>query len=330
MLDLPFAMAPEHWLDPLIHSLNRLAPEGSFFHYEYNLRALLALILVSISCGAVGSLVVGGRMAFFSDALAHCAFASVSVGFVIFTTIILQFGWASSSTHDFWQWVTPIMLGFGMMVGFGIAYIRQRTGLASDTVIGVFFAGAIGLAAMLSGLMQSRALFRLEDFLFGNPLQVGGGDLVHLTLLALATIVLLGFTFNHLLLSGFNSSLALSRRVPIQLVSYLFIILLALVVNLCVRTVGVLLINALLVVPAATAANWARNLRQVFWLTMLLCLGSCLLGQVISWEIDLILEQQYQGKRIGMPGTIILVSVALFFVSAITGPMMRERKRAEA
>src|SRR5206468_718636 len=119
-----------------------------------------ALVLVSLSCGAVGALVVGGRMAFFSDALAHCAFASVSVGFVLFTLLIVHF----RPADEFWDWVTPIMLAFGMMVGYGIAYVRERTGLASDTVIGVFFAFAIGLAATLSKMMQSRELFRLEDF----------------------------------------------------------------------------------------------------------------------------------------------------------------------
>lgn len=313
--------APSHWLESMFQSLATHFPSGNFFHYSYNWQALSALVLVSLSCGAVGALVVGGRMAFFSDALAHCAFASVSVGFVIFTTLILGLGWAKPD--QFWNWVTPVMLGFGMLIGYLIAYVRQRTGLASDTVIGVFFAFAIGLAAMLSGIMQSRDLFRLEDFLFGNPLLVRGEDLTYLLLLALVTLLTLGFTFNHLLLSGFNSSLALSRRVPIQLVSYLFIMLLALVVNLCVRTVGVMLINALLVVPAATAANLSRNLRQVFWLTMALCLGSCLLGQAISWEADV----RYRVK-LGMPGAIILISVLGFVVSAIVGPRLRDRPRA--
>jgi zinc transport system permease protein len=328
MLDLVFAQSPEHWLEHLLRLVADRAPPDGFFSFTFNLRALLALVLISVSCGAVGSLVVGGRMAFFSDALAHCAFASVSVGFVLFTTVVMQLR-PSTQPTEFWDWVTPLMLGFGMLIGFLIAYVRQRTGLASDTVIGVFFAFAIGLAAMLSSIMQSRDLFRLEDFLFGNPLQASGEDLVHLGLLAVLTVVVLALTYNHLLLSGFNSSLARSRRVPIQAVSYLFIMLLALVVNLCARTVGALLINALLVVPAATAANVSRNLRQVFWVTMALCLGSCLLGQAISWEVGLYLER-LEGRRmqIGMPGTIVLVSVVAFMISAVLGPILRERRRA--
>jgi zinc transport system permease protein len=317
MLMLLFADTSGHWLDGLFLKLAGAAPQGSFFSYSYNLYALLALVLVSLSCGSVGSLVVGGRMAFFSDALAHCAFASVSIGFLVFTTVISRV----YPGAEFWAWVTPIMLGFGLLIGYLIAYVRERTGLASDTVIGVAFAFAIGLAALLREVMQSRDLFRLEDFLFGNPLLLRGGDLVSLTLLTAVTLTVLALTFNHLLLSSFNTSLALSRRVPTRLVSYAFIMLLALVVNLCVRTVGVLLINALLVVPAATAANLSSNLRQVFWLTMGLCLGSSLLGQAVAWEC----ENRFN-LRLGISGMIILISVAAFAVSAFVGPRLRERR----
>jgi zinc transport system permease protein len=176
---------------------------------------------------------------------------------------------------------------------------------------------------MLSKIMQSRDLFRLEDFLFGDPLLVRSEDLVALAVLTVVTAGVLALTFNHLLLSGFNSSLALSRRVPTRLVGYVFIMLLALVVNLCVRTVGVMLINALLVVPAATAAILSRNLRQVFWLTVGLCLGSSLAGLAIAWEVE-----SRTSRRLGIPGTIILVSVAAFVVVAAAAPLLRERRPA--
>ena len=100
--------------------------------------------------------------------------------------------------------------------------------------------------------------------------------------------------------------------------------LLAVVVTLSVRTVGVLLINALLVVPAATACNLARNLRQLFWLTIVLCLGSCILGQWIAWEVY---AWTNGDVRLGIPGTVILVAVALFVLSAILGPLLRRGTR---
>src|SRR5437868_11376690 len=117
------------WLDQAIEAVTRLDTGGGFFAHAFNVRALLALLLVSLSCGAVGSLVVGSRMAFFSDALAHCAFAGISVGFLIFQGLV-----ANRDPGAFWEWVTPIMVAYGCVVGLGIVYVRGRTGLASDTV----------------------------------------------------------------------------------------------------------------------------------------------------------------------------------------------------
>ncbi len=313
---LPFAAVERHWVTRAIEALCRLAPKESFFGHSLNVQATIALVLVSLTCGAVGSLVVGGRMAFFSDALAHCAFAGVSIGFLLFTFGIERV----SPGADFWDWVTPIMVAFGVLVGFGIALVRNRTGLASDTVIGVFFAGSIGLAAMLQKLIQSRQLFGLEDFLFGNLLLLRGEDLLHLALLALITGVVLYFTYNSLLLGSFNTSLALSRRVPVRVSNYLFVMLLALIVNVCLRSVGALLINALLVVPAAAAVNLSRNLRVLFWLTIGLCLVVSLLGQWAAWEM----EVRYR-TRLGVPGTIILLSVGAFLLSMVLGPWLRSR-----
>jgi zinc transport system permease protein len=373
-------LAALHWLDAVLDACTRHAPEGTFFSYGFNVRALLALICVAFCCGSVGALVVGGRMAFFSDALAHCAFAGVSIGFLIFDLLLSRprspdldrwilsvliglgvlcgagLGWMyrtgrrrdqagglvllalagalaggvvswlvldvalarPRSAAEFWHWVTPLMAGFGILIGAGIAYVRGRTGLSSDTVIGVFFAASIGLAAAIRKLIRNRNLFNLEDFLFGDPLLVSADDLVVLGLLALFTAVLLAWIFNPLLLASFNNSLALSRRVPVRLVNYLLVVLLALIVNLCLRAVGVLLINALLIVPAAAAVNLAANLRQAFWLSVGLCLSVAVAGQLLSWEVGV-----RTGVEIGTPGTVVLLSVAVFAVSMLIGPAAR-------
>jgi zinc transport system permease protein len=323
------AQADAHWLDRAINALTQLAPYGSFFSYNFNILALLALILVSLSCGAVGSLVVGSRMAFFSDALAHCAFAGVSIGFLIFNLFLIHLVPAGAEARDyFWQWVTPIMVAFGILVGYGIAAVRLRTGLASDTVIGVFFAGAIGLAAMLQKLMHRRELFDLEVFLFGDPLLVKAADLVVLAVLAVVTFALLACLYNYLLLTGFNSSLALSRRVPVRLSSYVFVMLLATVVNLCLVYVGALLISALLIVPAATALNFTRNLRQLFRWTLFLCLFVSVAGQALSWSVETAFQARGMNMRLGIPGTIILLSVLLFTLSLVIGPWLSRRPRS--
>src|SRR5262249_42710947 len=143
-----------------------------------------------------------------------------------------------------------IMVAFGALVGIGIAFVKEKTELASDTVIGVFFAGAIGFGAMLLTALKKHRTINPETFLFGSPLFVTDIQLLYLLILLVLVIALMTWRYNHLLLASFNPSLARSRRISMRINNYLFIILLALIVNLSIFTVGALLINAMLIVPA--------------------------------------------------------------------------------
>lgn len=309
------------FLENTIEKIAQQFPARSFFSYPFNIQATMAILLVSLCCGMIGSLVVGSRMAFFSDALAHCSFAGVSIGFLFFEGLVASY----RPSGEFWQWVTPIMIGFGMLVGYGIATVRAKTNLASDTVIGVFFAAAIGLAAMLRRVISSRRFFNLEDFLFGDPLVVTGDQLVFLALLVVLVAIILFFIYNQLLLSSFNHSLALSRRVPTELIHIFFVMLLAIVVNLCLIAVGALLINALLIVPAATAMNISRNLRQFFWYTLLLTVGLSMLGLFLHHEVDV-----RSGVDLGTSGIIILLNVAGFILSVLLASIWQRQSGSES
>jgi zinc transport system permease protein len=308
----------DSWLDEQIASLCGLFPEQSFLWYEFNLKGLLAVVLVSLVCGAVGSLVVGNRMAFFSDALAHCAFAGVALG-------LLMGVFTGAEGEDAYQlWITLVMVGFGVAVGLAIAFVRETTGQASDTVIGVFFAGAIGLGAIFLKAGSGRRYMPAEQFLFGNLLTIQASDLLVLLVLAAVTAGVLARLYNGLTLSSFNPSLALSRRVRVRLCNYVFIVLLALIVNLCLKVVGALLINALLIVPAATAALICRNMRQMFWGTVGLCLLAGVGGFVLSWDLRIPIVGQRDWVRPGESGTIVLLSVLLFFLTLLLSTTHRK------
>ena len=309
-----------NWLDRGIHTFTEWFPAGTFFNWDFNVRATLAVLLVSLACGAVGSLVVGNRMAFFSDALADCAFAGVALGFLI----ALAAGVRDAS--EFSHWVTPIMVVFGIAIGLLIAYVRETTSLANDTVIGVFFAGAIGLAAILLPFVSRRRYFNPENFLFGDPTTVSSTDILSLFVLVVVTAVILGAQYNQLVFTSFNPSLARSRKVRVQWCNVSFIVLLAMIVNLCLQIVGVLLINAMLVVPAATAANLCRNMRQLFWCSVLLCLFVGAAGLGLSWTIT-VADSARGGSRIsfGIGGVMVVLSVLLFFTSMLVGPWLRRR-----
>jgi zinc transport system permease protein len=291
------------WLDHAINAFCLLFPDGSFFRFDFNIRSLLAVVLVSLICGAVGSMVVGNRMAFFSDALAHCAFAGVGLGLL---SGYLSGAGKSGAFHD---WGVPLItVAFGICVGLAIAFVRDKTALASDTVIGVFFAGALGLGAVILKELSHIGYFTsLEGLVFGDIITVRSHDLFVLLLLGMVTAVVLGLLYNQLVFTSFNPSLARSRRIRVRLCSYLFIVLLALIVNLCLKIVGALLINALLIVPAATAGNLARNMRQLFWGTTAICLFVGVGGLWLSWDV----------ARAGSGGSIVVLSVVLFFGSMV-------------
>lgn len=313
----------EEQLNQVFNAIARLFPADSYLYYSFNVKGLLAVVLVSLICGAVGSLVVGNRMAFYSDALAHCALAGIALG------ILLALLAGIRDHKEFQHWIVPIMVIFGVLIGLAIAFVRETTNLTSDTVIGVFFAGAMGFGAMLLKAQagSSRAVANPESLLFGEVLSVTPLDLLYLIALGVLTLALLGGMYNQLVFASFSPSLAMSRRVPVRLCNYCFVILLALVVNLCVKVVGVLLINAMLVVPAATAANISRNMRQMFWFTILLCLLAGTVGHYVSDRIEIPLARG-EPLQFGPAGTIVMLSVLLFFGSMIVGPLLRGRQAA--
>src|SRR4051812_20730224 len=180
------------WLDDLILTLCRQFPEGTYLGSPFSVIGLIAIVLVGLVCGAVGSMVVGNRMAFFSDALAHCAFAGVGLGLLVG---FLADARRSGAFHD---WGVPLItVAFGVAVGLAIAYVRDKTALASDTVIGVFFAGALGLGAVvLKELSRIGYFTTLEGLVFGDIVTVRSHDLLVLLLLGVVTAVVLGLLYN--------------------------------------------------------------------------------------------------------------------------------------
>jgi zinc transport system permease protein len=309
---------PAEWLDQAIDLIRQLPiwPADTFATYHDNLRALVATLIVCFICGAMGSLVVGNRMAFFSDALAHCAFAGVGLGLLLCLV-------TNTADDMVRQTITLIMVGFGILIGLLIAFVRDQTELASDTVIGVFYAAAVGIGAVITRIVSSgnRRFFSVEDFIFGNPIFVQSWEVVLLLGLAVGTAVFLCLMFNWMVLSSANPSLAQSRRVPVRLCRYSFIVLLALMVNLSQQITGTLLINGLLIVPAATAANFTRNLRQMFWWSIGIAVFVGAAGSLLSWEISCSFDQRFS---VGISGTIIVLSVLLFTLSAIFGRRWRQ------
>lgn len=301
-------------------------PPGDYLSYAIYVNSLFAVVLVSLVCGSVGSIVVGNRMSFFSDALAHCAFAGVALGILLALT---AGNMTMAEIRESRFFLLAVMMPFGVLVGLMIAFVREKTLLSNDTVIGVFFAGAMGFGAMLLRAVTAHGYFSLENFLFGNPDTASAQDIELLLGLLVLICVFLWRLYNDMVFASFSTSLARSRRVPTRLSHYLFIVLLGIIVNLCIQIAGVLLINGLLIVPAATAANISSNMRQFFRRSVAIAVFVGIAG----WWLARVLQfptQHGPPLQFSTGGVILVLSVILFAISMMVGPLGRRAKRAFA
>jgi zinc transport system permease protein len=213
------------------------------------------------------------------------------------------------------------MVSFGVLVGIGIAYVQERTKLASDTVIGVFFAAAVGFGGVLMSALKLVTNKSPENMMFGSIFFVEAGDLLLLLGLGALTAAVIGLRYNQLVFTSFNPSLARSRQIPVRLLNYVFIVLLGVIVNVCIQAIGILLINAMLIVPAAAAVNLSRNLRQMFWYTIALSLLAGFGGILVSIKVH-----PHFGTipvQLGAGGCIVLLGVVFFALSMFLGPRLR-------
>ena len=239
-------------------------------------QALIALVLLAPMTAALGVQVVHYRMAFFSDAVGHSAFAGVATGLVLGVDPHLSM---------------PL---FGLAVGLIIMFMQRFSALPSDTVIGR----------------------DLQQFLYGDSLTMTETDIVWLCGLFLLFVLFELLAFNRLLYAGTSGIIARAHRVPVALFEYLFAALLALVVMFSVWGVGVLLVTAMLTVPAASARNFARSAGGMFWWAILVGTSSAVAGLALS-------VQPWMGTATG--ATIILVSCLWFLASVVAASVRNER-----
>jgi len=250
-------------------------------------QALLGLVLLAPMAAAMGVQVVNFRMAFFSDAISHSAFAGVALGLVLSVSA---------------QWTMP---AFGLMVGLGIMAVQRRSTLSSDTIIGVFFSAVIAFG--LAVVSRDRNVARdLQRFLYGDILTIGDGDILALIALFVILMAFQAWGYNRMLYVGLNPVLAKAHRVQVAVYQYLFAGLLSLVVIFSVWAVGVLLVTAMLIVPAAAARNFARSAGGMFWWAVAVSFFSSVAGLLVSAQ---------DWARTATGATIILCACLWFLAS---------------
>lgn len=261
-------------------------------------QALLGLLLLTPMAAVLGVEVINFRMAFFSDAIGHSAFAGVALGLILAVNPRLSM---------------PL---FGVLVGLAVMVVRRKSNLSADTAIGIVFSAvvAFGLAVVSRAGGVARDM---QQFLYGDILTISEGEIAFLGLLFLGILLFQAVGYNRLLAIALNPVMARVHGIRVALWQYLFAGLLALVVMFSVWAVGVLLVTAMLIVPAATARNLARTAGGMFWWALLAGISSGFAGLTLS-------AQDWLATSSG--ATIILVSCCWFAASCVWAALRGHRR----
>ena len=250
--------------------------------------ALLAVLVVTPLFGLLSTMVVESRMAFFSDALGHSAFTGMAIGALC--------GLAEP---------VGAAVVFAVVIALLFTLIRQKTHMASDTAISVFSSAAVALGIFLSTL-GGQSFTKFNNLLIGDILSVAPGEIGLLALILLGVVVLWVTAFNQMMLSSVHQALADSRGIRVLWKNFLFTAAIAVVVTITMTWVGLLVINALLVLPGAAARNVARNLPQYHLVSVVGGLVCGIGGLLVSY---------YLGASTGASITLLLA--VWFFVSLL-------------
>lgn len=228
--------------------------------------ALLAVLVISPLFGILSTMVVHSHMSFFSDALGHSAFTGMAIGALC--------GFQEPT------WAAVV---FAILFALLFNLVRRRSALASDTVIGVFSSTAVALGIFLSTL-NGRSFTKFNNLLIGDILSVEPEKIGVLALILLLIVVLWALSFNQLMLSAVHPALADSRGIKVFWQETIFSVAIAVVVTLSMTWVGLLVINSLLVLPAAAARNLARNLWQYHLLSLAGAVVAGVAGLMTSYQ----------------------------------------------
>jgi manganese/iron transport system permease protein len=263
-----------------------LAPLG----YDFFVRALIASALVGVACAIVGSFVVLKGMSFIGDAVSHAAFPGIVIAYLVGAPIILGGAIAAIGT------------------ALGIGAITRRSGLRSDAIIGVLFAGmfALGVAIFSSIPNYVGDLFH---FLFGDVLGISIGDLLALTLLVFGLLLVLRLLWKELLFSTFDPLGAGAAGLPVRRLDDLLLILIAVTIVISLQAVGIVLVVAMITTPAATAQLLVKRFTAMIQVAAIIGVSSAVVGLYVSYSLDIA-----SGAAIVILETLLFL-IALAFIS---------------
>lgn len=254
--------------------------------WDFMKNALLAVLLMAPLFGLLSTMIVTGKMSFFSDALGHSAFTGIAIGCIC--------GIAAPT------WVAVI---FALVFALLFSFVRARSNQAADTLIGVFSSTAVALGIFIATL-GGGSFTKYNKYLIGDILSVTPAEIGMLTLVLVGVLIFWVICSNRLTLTAIHPQLASSRSINTKLTQAIFTAAIAIVVTLAISWVGLLILNSLLVLPGAAARNISRNLRQYHLFSVLFALVASITGLCVSY---------YLGTSSGAA-----ISLALALIFAVT------------
>jgi zinc transport system permease protein len=274
------------------------------FLYAFVVNGFLCAIVIGPLLGAIGTMVVAKRMAFFSQAVGNAALTGVAIGVIL----------GESYTAPYVS-----MFSFCILFALLLNFTRNHTKMSSDTLIGVFLAISLAIGATVLLWVSARVNTHILDtVMFGSILTVDDTDI---TVLLLTTLLTLGVAlplYNQMLLASLNPSLAQVRGIRVKWLEYVFVLLLTILTVACVKIIGAVLVEALLLIPAAAARNLNRSIRGFVLWTIAFSTLSCLVGVWAPMRFEI---------PVPSGGAIILTAAAIFLVTLVirmTVPRFRE------
>ena len=258
------------------------------FTYEFFRNAIFAALLAAVSCGIIGTYIVSKRIVFISGGITHASFGGIGMGYF--------FG------------INPILgaAAFAVLSALGIEYSSRKTEIREDSAIAILWALGMAIGVIFIYITPGYAP-NLMSYLFGNILTVGATDLY---LLLGLCIVMLGFftlQFKHILYIAFDEEYARARRLPVNMVKYIMISLVALTIVFNIRVVGVILVISLLTIPQTIANMFVKRFFEIMLLSVLIALLGTVSGLILSYLFD-----------IPSGAAIIFFLVILFFAARLT------------
>ena len=272
---------------------------ADLLEYSYMQRALVAGVLVGGLCALIGVYVVLKGLAFIGAGISHASLGGIALGVA--------------------AGVNPILsaFAFSVLVAWLIGVVSRRLSVREDTSIGIFFASAQALGVLIIGLMRDYQV-DLLGYLFGSIVSVTPADVWIAGTVTLLIVLLVVILFKDLLFMVFDSEMATVTGVPASRLYFLLLTLIALTVVVAIKVVGIVLVSALVVTPAAAAYQLTESFRKMMAISVVFGVVSCVAGLILA---DVL--------RIAPGATIVMFVTVLFFSCALVSPR-RRRKRASA